>query len=145
MGWSGTPPMFPEFQAFATGFPITLAHAFASFALLIAACALYAMLSPHHEIQRIREGNAAAAISFGGLILALAIPLAMSLNASASLVEVLLWGLATLATQLFAFWLIDMLLTGLPARAREGDIAAAGLLAAAKLAVAMILAAAVAG
>jgi len=137
--------MFAEFQAFATGFPITLAHALASFALLIAGCGLQARLSPHREIERIREGDAAAAISFGGLILALAIPLAMSLNASASLAEVALWGAATVAVQLLAFWLIDLLLTGLPQRSREGDVAAAGLLVAAKLAVAIILAAAVAG
>jgi putative membrane protein len=137
--------MIPEFQAFATGFPITLLHAAATFVLLIAGCGLYAMLSPHHEIRRIREGDTAAAISFGGLILALAIPLAMSLNASTSLVEVILWGLATVAVQLLAFWLIEKLLAGLPQRVYQGDIAAAGLLAAARLAVAIILAAAVAG
>jgi putative membrane protein len=137
--------MIPEFQAFATGFPITLLHAAASFLLLIIGCAVYAMLSPHREIQQIREGDTAAAISFGGLILALAIPLAMSLNASTSLVEVVLWGLATVAVQLLAFWLIEKLLAGLPQRVQQGDVAAAGLLAAARLAVAIILAAAVAG
>jgi putative membrane protein len=137
--------MIPEFQAFATGFPITLLHAAASFVLLIVGCAVYAMLSPHREIQRIREGDTAAAISFGGLILALAIPLAMSLNASTSLAEVVLWGLATVAVQLLAFWLIETLLSGLPQRVQQGDVAAAGLLAAARLAVAIILAAAVAG
>lgn len=137
--------MFPELQAFATGFPITLAHAFASFALLIGGCAAHLTLSPHHEVERIRQGEAASAVSFAGVILALAIPLAASLNASASLIEVLLWGAATVSVQLLAFWLIDLLLTGLPARVREGDVAAAGLLASAKLAVAIILAAAVAG
>ncbi len=137
--------MYPEFQAFATGFPITLAHALASFALLIGGCAAHLALSPHGEIERIRHGDAASAVSFGGLILALAIPLAMSLNASASLVEVVVWGAAIVAVQLLAFWLVDLLLTGLPGRAREGDVAAAGLLVCAKLAVAIILAAAVAG
>ena len=136
--------MSAEFQAFATGFPITLAHAAASFALLIAGCALYAALSPHREIRAIGEGDTAAAISFGGLILALAIPLAASLNASASLAEVLLWGVAAVAVQLLACWLIDLLLAGLPRRVREGDVAAAGLLTAAKLAAAIILAAAMA-
>lgn len=137
--------MIAEFQAFATGFPITLLHAAASFVLLVVGCAVYAMLSPHREIQQIREGDTAAAISFGGLILALAIPLALSLNASTSLVEVVLWGLATVAVQLLAFWLIEKLLAGLPQRVQQGDVAAAGLLAAARLAVAVILAAAVAG
>ena len=137
--------MSPEFQAFATGFPITLAHALASLLLLLAGAALYAALSPIGEIRLIRQGHAAAAVSFGGLILALAVPLAMSLNASASLVELLLWGGAVAAVQLLACWMIDRLLPGLPRRVREGDVAAAGLLAAARLAAAIILAAAVSG
>ncbi len=137
--------MVPEFQAFATGFPITLAHAAASLVLLIGGCALYSALSPYREIQLIRGGNTAAAISFGGLILALAAPLALSLNASASLIEVVLWGVAVIAMQLLACWLIDLLLSGLPQRVRDGDIAAACLLVAAKLSAAIILAAAVAG
>ena len=137
--------MPPVLQAFATGFPTTLLHAGVTFALLIFGCVLYVLLSPHHEIVQIREGNAAASISFGGLILALALPLCMSLNASTSLVEIALWGLATVVVQLLAFWIVDVLLTGLPGRVREGDIAAAGLMVAARLSVAMILAAAVAG
>lgn len=137
--------MSPEIQAFATGFPTTLLHAGVTFGLLIAGCALYGFLTPHREVQLIREGNTAAAISFGGMVLGLAIPLAMSLSASTSVAEIAVWGAATVAVQLLVFRLIDMLLTGLPQRIGEGDVAAAALLVTAKLAVALILAAAVAG
>jgi putative membrane protein len=137
--------MSTELQAFATGFPTTLLHAAISFGLLIAGCALYLMLSRHKEVEQIREGNAAAAISFGGIIIGLAAPLAMSLNASASPLELALWGAAIVLVQLLGFWIIDLLLTGLPARVREGEVAAAALLVAAKLGAALILAAAVAG
>jgi putative membrane protein len=142
---SALPAMSPEIQAFATGFPTTLLHAGVTFLLLILGCVLYVLLSPHREISQIREGNTAASISFGGLILALALPLCMSLNAATSLVEIAIWGLAVVVVQLLAFWIVDVLLTGLPGRVREGDVAAAGLLVAARLAVSMILAAAVAG
>jgi putative membrane protein len=47
--------------------------------------------------------------------------------------------------QLLIFRLTDMLLAGLPERIREGEMAAATLLVSAKLATAMILAAAFAG
>ena len=47
--------------------------------------------------------------------------------------------------QLLAFRLTDFALTGLPARIQEGDIAAASLLTAGRLATALILAAAVTG
>ena len=137
--------MSSEVQAFASGFPITLLHAGMSFGLLILGCALFLILSRFKVIARISEGNSAAAVSFGGVILGLAIPLAMSLNASTSLIEIGVWGAATIAVQLLAFWLIDMLLAGLPQRIADGEVAAAVLLVAAKLSVAVILAAAVAG
>ena len=137
--------MSSEVQAFASGFPITLLHAGVTFGLLVLGCALYLILSRFRAITGIREGNSAAAVSFGGVILGLAIPLAMSLNASTSLIEIGVWGAATIAVQLLAFWLIDMLLAGLPQRIAEGEVAAAVLLVAAKLSVAVILAAAVAG
>ena len=135
----------PEIQAFANGFPTTLLHAAVTFGLLIVGCVLYGFLTPHREVQLIREGNSAAAISFGGMMIGLAIPLAMSLSASTSLTEIAIWGAGTMAVQLFVFRIIDVLLTGLPERIREGEVAAAALLVAAKLAVALILAAAVAG
>jgi putative membrane protein len=137
--------MSPEIQAFASGFPLVLLHGAVTFGLLIAGCALYAVLPPHGEIQHIREGNAAAAISFGGVMVGLALPLAASLAASSSVIEVALWGLVVVAVQLLAFRLIDMLLTGLPQRIREGEVAAAGLLVAAKLSVALIFSAALFG
>ena len=137
--------MSPELQAFATGFPTTLAHAAISLVVLIAGGAAYGLLSPYREVARVREGDVASAAVFGGVLVGLAIPLALSLNASTSLVEVALWGVATTAVQLLVFRLIDLVLRGLPQRAAEGEIAAAVLLVAARLAAALIVAAAVSG
>ena len=95
----------PEVQAFLTGFPTTLLHAGVTVLILALGATLYALLTPHKEITHIREGNAAAAVAFGGVLVGLAIPLAVSLT----------------------------------------EISAAVLLVAAKLAAALILAAAVAG
>jgi putative membrane protein len=137
--------MSPEIQAFASGFPLVLLHAGVSFALLVVGCGVYALLTPHREIQLIREGNGAAALSYGGVIVGLALPLAASLAASSSLIEVALWGAVTVAVQLMIFRLIDFLLTGLPQRIREGEASAAGLLVAAKISVALIFSAALFG
>ena len=135
----------PEVQAFATGFPVTLLHAGVTLVMLVLGVALYALLTPHKEIALIREGNSAAALSLGGVFVGLAIPLAVSLKASTSVVEILIWGAATIAVQLLVFRLTDMVLKGLPERIHEGEVAAAALLVGAKLGVALILAAAVAG
>jgi putative membrane protein len=135
----------PEIQAFAQGFPITLMHAGVTLFMLILGATLYAMLTPHREIKLIREGNAAAALSLGGVLVGLAIPLGVSLTASTSVIEIVIWGAATIAIQLLVFRITDVILTGLPERIHEGEVAAAALLVGAKIATALILAAAVAG
>ena len=137
--------MSPEIQAFAAGFPATLAHAALSLVLLAAGAVIYVLLSPYREIQEIRDGNAAAAVSFGGVLLGLAVPLAFSLAASTSIEELGLWGVAIVAVQLLLFRIVDFVLKGLPQRVQEGETPAAVVLVAAKLACALLLAAAVAG
>ena len=135
----------PEIQAFATGFPITLLHAGITVVILFAAAAVYVMLTPHKEITLIRDGNTAAAVSLGGVLVGLAIPLAVSLKASTTLIELALWGVATTLVQLLIFRVVDLLLHGLPRRIQDGEMAAAAMLVGAKIATALILAAAVSG
>lgn len=135
----------PEILAFAQGFPLTLLHFSLTIVILAIGATVYALLTPHKEIQLIRAGNTAAAVSLGGVLVGLAIPLAMSLSAAKSLMEIGLWGLATMAVQLLVFRLTDLLLTGLPQRIKDGEVAAAALLVGAKIATALILAAAMAG
>ena len=140
-----TPLQSPEIQAFATGFPITLLHFGVTLTILFAAAAIYVMLTPHKEITLIREGNSAAAVSLAGVLVGLAIPLAVSLKASTTLIELALWGAATVLVQLLIFRLVDLVLRGLPKRIQDGEMAAAAVLVGAKLATALILAAAVSG
>jgi putative membrane protein len=139
------PLQSPEIQAFATGFPVTLLHASVTVVILFTAAALYVMLTPHKEISLIRDSNTAAAVSLGGVLVGLAIPLAVSLKASTGLVDLALWGVAITLVQLLIFRVVDLLLHGLPKRIQEGEMAAASLLVGAKLATALILAAAVSG
>ena len=104
------PTPSPEIQAFAAGFPVFLAHAGVTVLILFAAAALYVLLTPHKEITLIRQGNTAAALSLGGVLVGLAIPLAASLRASANIIEISLWGAVTVVVQLLVFRLVDMLL-----------------------------------
>jgi putative membrane protein len=131
-------------QAFASGFPVALLHIAVSVVMLLGAAALYIVLTPHKEISLVRQGNTAAAVDLGGVLVGLALPLAFSLKGSTSLIDVALWGVATVAIQLLVFRLVDVLLHGLPKRIKDGEMAAAALLVGAKLATAMIVAAAVA-
>ena len=136
------PTPSPEIQAFAAGFPIFLAHASLTVAILFAAAALYVLLTPHKEIALIREGNTAAALSLGGVLVGLALPLAASLKASTNIIEVALWGAVTVIVQLLVFRLVDLILRGLPRRIQEGEVSAAALLVGAKIATSLVIAAA---
>jgi putative membrane protein len=135
----------PELQAFLAGFPVALLHAGLVLVLLFLGGVLYALLTPYKEISQIREGNAAAAVAFGGVIVGLAVPLAAALMASNSIREIAIWGAATVVVQLLVFRITDLVLMGLPSRVQEGEVSAAVLLVAAKLAAALVLAAAVSG
>jgi putative membrane protein len=131
----------PEMQAFAGGFATALLHGGIALLLLMIGATIYSILTPYKEIQQIREGNSAAAVSYGGVIIGLAIPLAGSIAASTTYREILLWGGATVILQLLVFRLVDFLLAGLPNRVNDGEVSAAVLLVAAKVAAALILAA----
>ena len=135
----------PALQAFASGFPVMLMHTALTLALLAVGATVYAVLTPHKELTLIRAGNTAAAVSLGGVLVGLAIPLGVSLAASSSVLEILVWGAATLLVQMFVFRVTDLFLRGLPARIAAGEMSAAAFLVSTKLAVAIILACAVAG
>lgn len=135
----------PEIQAFANGFPIALMHIAVTVAILFVGVVIYVLMTPHREIALIREGNSAAALSLGGVLVGLAIPLSASLAGSTSALEIGMWGAACVALQLLIFRLVDLALHGLPQRIAEGEVAAAALLVGAKLATALIIASAMAG
>ena len=54
-----------EVQAFATGFPTTMAHLGVTLGLMIAGAVIYALFTPWKEITLIREGNSAAVLLVG--------------------------------------------------------------------------------
>ena len=132
-------------QSFLAGFPVLLMHFLVTIAMLVVGVTIYIWITPHKDVTLVREGNVAAAISLSGAILGLAIPLAMSMSVSVNVADIVIWGLLTLVIQLIVFRLVDLVLPDLSARIEAGDVAAALLLSAIKLAVAVITAAAVSG
>jgi putative membrane protein len=132
-------------DSFVAGFPILMMHSSVTIAMLVAGVLLYMWITPWDEVALIRAGNTAAAVSLGGAIIGLAVPLAFAMAASVSVYEILIWGPVTLLLQIIAFRVADLLLRDLPARIEAGEIGAATLLVSIKLAVAAVNAAAVSG
>lgn len=127
------------------GFPFLIAHFAATLGMLAIGVLIYMRITPHDELVLIRSGNNAAALSFAGAVLGLAVPLAFCLAASVSLFDILIWGAVTLIIQILAFKLTDVTVRNLSERIEKGEMGPAILLVSVKLSVAAVNAAAVSG
>jgi len=132
-------------QSFLNGFPVLLMHFSITLLMLIAGAVIYQMITPYNELELIRGGNIAAALSFSGALVGLALPLAVCMARSLNLWDIIIWGCLTLFIQLIAYRIGDALLKDLPKRIENGELSAATTIVGIKLSVAMINAAAVAG
>ncbi|MEX0695679.1 MAG: DUF350 domain-containing protein [Rhodospirillales bacterium] len=137
--------MQPAIDAFLAGFPVLMLHSAVTIALLVVGVLVYMWITPWDEIKLIRDGNTAAAVSMGGAVIGLALPLAFAMAGSVSVYEILIWGPVTLVLQIAAYRIADVLLRDLPKRIEVGEMGAAVLLVSIKIAAATINAAAVAG
>ena len=111
-------------------------------ALLVIGVVVYMAVTPFRERALLVHGNAAAGVVLGGAVLALAMPLAVLLATSFTLLDIAVWGVVALVLQL----LTARRRRGLAARParhdRAGNLAAAVALAATQIAVALLNAAA---
>ncbi len=137
--------MQPVLDSFVAGFPVFMLHSSVTIAILLAGLWLYIWMTPWDELGLIRKGNTAAAVSLGGAIIGLALPLAAAMAASVSIYEIILWGAVTLILQIIAYRIADIVLRTLPKRIEDGQMSAAVLLVSIKLAAAIVNAAAVSG
>ncbi len=137
--------MQPVLDSFVSGFPILMLHSSVTIAILLAGIWLYIWMTPWDEMALIRKGNNAAALSLGGAIIGLALPLAVAMAASVSVYEIILWGPVTLILQIIAYRVADIVLRTLPKRIEDGQMSAAILLVSIKIAAAIVNAAAVSG
>jgi putative membrane protein len=79
---------FLSITRFLLGFPFFITHFSVTLSVLLIALFLYMLITPHNEIELIKKGNTAAAISLGGVFLGLAIPLSVCLKSSVSLADI---------------------------------------------------------
>jgi putative membrane protein len=106
------------------GLPAFAAYFGAALLLTALFIAVYVHITPYPELQLIRQGNTAAALSLGGATLGFVIPLASAIENSVSLPDMLVWGLVAFAAQVLVFFIVRLLLPTLYADIHEGKTAA---------------------
>jgi putative membrane protein len=132
-------------QSFLSGLPFLLLHFGLTLLMLALGAVIYVMVTPYHEIDLIRQGNKSAALSFAGVLVGLAIPLAASLKGSVNAYDILIFGALALVLQLLAYRIADLVLKDLPERIKADEIGAAIMLVSIKLSISLINAAAISG
>jgi len=128
-------------ESFRQGFPDFLLMTGTAGILLLVASTIYILLTPWKELALVRGGNGAAGLALAGAITGLAVPIASCLASSLTIVDLVLWGSVALLLQLLTYRIIDMILRDIPTRIQNDEAGAAIVLIAAKLSVAMLLAA----
>lgn len=103
---------------------------------------VYIKVTPYKELELIREGNKAAAISLSGAMLGFAMPLASTVVNAVNLIDLVLFALLATVVQLVAFVFVRMLMPNLGGAIEGGDVAKATFLAAVSIAVGLLNAAA---
>lgn len=119
-------------------FLLFFAVALVAVALFIA---IYMAVTSHHEASLIKQGNSAAAISFGGALVGFSLPLASVIVHSLSIVEMAIWSGVALIVQIVVFKVVDLLIREVSRHIEEGNVAAGITLASASIAIGLINAA----
>ena len=133
------------FGGLVNGLPFLISHFVMSVIVFLIGVIIYLFITPMKEIALIRKKNTAAAISFSGALIGLALPLASSLSASGSIYEIIVWGLVAIIIQLFCFKAVDILINDLPRRIETGELSSSILLFSIKISVALLNSAAISG
>ncbi len=110
--------------------------------LFVVFTVIYMKVTPYDEINLIREGNTAAAISLSGAMLGFALPLASSVANAVNLIDLVLFAVLATVVQLVVFVFARMLMPGLSGAIEKGNIAESIFLASASISVGVLNAAA---
>lgn len=90
---------------------------------------LYVWVTPYNELALIRNGNEAAAISLAGVIIGLAMPIAVSVAVSHNLYAMLGWGVVSGAVQVLAYVAARLALPQINYNIPQGKVASGVFLA----------------
>src|ERR1700751_567707 len=129
-------------DALGSGLPMLLLQFVLVLALLVAGIFIYMAITPFHERELLRNGNAAAATVLGGALVALAVPLAALLATPGAVRDILVWGVVAVLLQLLTVAIVSHLFRAMRVIIEAGQVAGAIPLVAAQLSIGLLNAAA---
>ena len=128
------------FDSFA-GIDAFLAYLAVALALLGAFLYVYTRITPWDDFGLTRSGNMAASFSLTGAVLGFIAPLASAVQHSANLVDMAIWGVVALLTQVVAFIAVKLIMPSVTREIPAGNGAQGFFLGSLSLAVGLLSAA----
>lgn len=118
---------------------VAFAETFAvSLVLLAVFASVYSLLTAHHEMALIRNGNRAAALSFGGAVVGFVIPVGKAVAQSSGMTDLLVWAAIAFVAQVLAYFAAALLVPHLRKSIEEDRVASGILLAALAIAIGVL-------
>ncbi|AXS81021.1 DUF350 domain-containing protein [Dechloromonas sp. HYN0024] len=106
--------------------------------LLAVFVVLYVFVTPYSELQLIREGNVAAAISLAGAIVGYALPIAVAVVTSHNIEVMIGWGIVACVVQLTTYVVARLALPQINLNIPQGKIASGIFLASLSLGIGIL-------
>ncbi|WP_068084935.1 DUF350 domain-containing protein [Polycladidibacter stylochi] len=94
-----------------------------SFIMLLVFMVIYKFITPHDEMQLIKENNGAASLSFTGAVLGFSIPIASAAANSISLIDFAVWGVLAGLIQIITYFIVRLFYPKLASRIENNETA----------------------
>ncbi|MFJ1299241.1 DUF350 domain-containing protein [Pseudomonadota bacterium AL_CKDN230030165-1A_HGKHYDSX7] len=99
---------------------------------------IYTAVTRHKEFDLIREGNLAAAMSFGGALIGFSFTVGVGIAVHATFTMFLVWGVAAMAVQIVVYAGLSFFVRGMNQAIEENNLAMGALLGAISLAAGVV-------
>jgi putative membrane protein len=113
----------------------------AAIGFVVVFCMVYCKVTPYDELRLIRNGNSAAAISFGGALIGFILPLYSAITHSVGFMDMLIWAVIAMLVQFAVFGVVRMILKDLVREIENNHTAAATMLASCSISIGLLNAA----
>jgi putative membrane protein len=113
----------------------------AALGFVVVFCQVYCWITPYDELELVREGNVAPAISFGGALIGFILPLYSAITHSVGFVDMLIWAVVAIVVQLVVFSVVRIFFKNLVREIENNHTAGATLLAFFSIAIGLLNAA----
>ncbi len=108
--------------------------------LIVVFMAIYLFITPHKELELVRNGDSAAGFAFGGTLIGYALPVSKAVGEAPTVLDMLVWSVIGLVIQVLVYLAVRLLVPGISKKIEENNVGAGVFLACASIAVGMITA-----